>query len=189
MLSCSASPITYPVVMDLSQPLWYTIGIRLTVSLPLSVAVSAVRLRSSRMLDPLAVARCANERLLFDPATGQCSANRCDGEPPAAATCTPPTVDNGEVQCDAGMTSCTVRCSAGYHLSADNVSSMNAIVFCQYGRWSTSVRCEPIDCGQPKIAHATIACPQGTTHGKRCKFACVTPAKMTGTTVWLVVRV
>ena len=50
------------------------------------------------------------------------------------------------------------------------------------GAWQTRapLTCAPLDCGRPKIALATIACPLGTTFSQQCVFKCDRPAVLVG---------
>ena len=74
------------------------------------IAISAVRLRSSKTLDPVVVSSCRSGEL-FNPATGQCVSYMCTW-----TECEMLTVPHAVVNCSGlqdGET-CTVRCKEGY---------------------------------------------------------------------------
>ncbi|ESO86337.1 hypothetical protein LOTGIDRAFT_167151 [Lottia gigantea] len=171
-ISCDINPFHIPVIHDLSQPFYYTKGVRLTFT-SFNISISAVRLRSYKYLDPITIASCTKDEL-FNPRSGHCVSH--DSQ---LTTCPPYLLDHSTVLCTGHSDGdeCSITCIEGYRLTSTN----NKIV-CSDGQWSSSspVRCELVECGVPVIPHSTTHCNSGTTLYSNCTFNCIPPAKHQG---------
>ena len=74
-----------------------------------NISIAAVRLRSSRHLDPVTVASCGRQEV-YNPHTGLCLASNCTRPP-----CHSPNVSHGRVLCtgEAEGDVCVVTCDDG----------------------------------------------------------------------------
>ncbi|KAH7984058.1 hypothetical protein HPB52_016644 [Rhipicephalus sanguineus] len=174
-VSCRANPIELPVVHDLTQPFRLTSSVRINLTAP-DVSIGAVRLRSSRTLNPVAVSQCSPKEL-YHPALEKCVSYSCE-----RPRCVKPAMRNARLLCEGeeeGDT-CVIRCDEGYVLAGDDSGDR---LVCNGGTWTGSENlCKPVDCRTPLIAHADPMCADGTTFGKTCSFKCRPPARFKGST-------
>lgn len=172
-VSCRANPIEVSVVQDLTQAFRLTRSVRINFTAP-DVAIRAVRLRSSRALNPVAVSQCSSKEL-YHPALQKCVAYTC-----TRPRCAKPSLRNARVVCEGEEEgdACVIRCDDGYVLTGDDSGDR---LVCDGGSWKGSGNlCKPVDCKIPQIAHADPMCPEGTTFGKSCSFKCRPPARFKG---------
>ncbi|KAK8760311.1 hypothetical protein V5799_028421, partial [Amblyomma americanum] len=174
-VSCRANPIEVSVVHDLTQPFRLTKSVRINFTAP-DVSIGAVRLRSSKALNPVAVSQCT-ARQLYHPSLEKCVNYSCD-----RPRCPKPVLRNARVVCEGEEEgdACVIRCDDGYVLTGDDSSDR---LVCDGGTWTGSGNlCKPVDCKTPLIAHADPMCADGTTFGKTCSFKCRPPARFKGST-------
>ncbi|KAK8760313.1 hypothetical protein V5799_028420, partial [Amblyomma americanum] len=172
-VSCRANPIEVSVVHDLTQPFRLTKSVRINFTAP-DVSIGAVRLRSSKALNPVAVSQCT-ARQLYHPSLEKCVNYSCD-----RPRCPKPVLRNARVVCEGEEEgdACVIRCDDGYVLTGDDSSDR---LVCDGGTWTGSGNlCKPVDCKTPLIAHADPMCADGTTFGKTCSFKCRPPARFKG---------
>ncbi|KAH9361682.1 hypothetical protein HPB48_005165 [Haemaphysalis longicornis] len=151
-VSCRANPIEVSVVHDLSQPFRLTRSVRINFTAP-DVAIRAVRLRSSKALNPVAVSQCSSKEL-YHPALQKCVAYSC-----ARPRCAKPSLRNARVMCEGEEEgdACVIRCDDGYVLTGDDSGDR---LVCDGGTWKGSGNlCKPVDCKMPLIA-TRIPCAQ-----------------------------
>ncbi|KAL3198460.1 hypothetical protein MRX96_014281 [Rhipicephalus microplus] len=174
-VSCRANPIEVPVVHDLTRPFRLTNSVRINFTAP-DVSIGAVRLRSSRTLNPVAVSQCSSKEL-YHPALEKCVSYSCD-----RPRCAKPSMRNARLLCEGEEEgdACVIRCDEGYVLAGDDSGDR---LVCNGGTWTGSENlCKPVDCRTPLIAHADPMCSEGTTFGKTCSFKCRPPARFKGST-------
>ncbi|CAH1270963.1 PAPPA [Branchiostoma lanceolatum] len=181
-LSCKDNPVEVSIVHNLTAPFYHTKATKIKF-MSSNIAFSAIALRSSNTLDPVAISRCQHGEL-YNPASQQCHpAMTCK-----KTTCPPLMVKHASVNSRAlkrdslancsGMQdgdSCSVQCNRGYLPIGPRQ------VMCIKGRWNTEdLSCKPMDCGEPNIPHASIVCKEGHSFGRKCTFKCKPPAKLQG---------
>ncbi|CAH1277580.1 PAPPA [Branchiostoma lanceolatum] len=181
-LSCKDNPVEVSIVHNLTAPFYHTKATKIKF-MSSNIAISAIALRSSNTLDPVAISRCQHGEL-YNPASQQCHpAMTCKKK-----TCPPLMVKHASVNSRAlkrdslancsGMQdgdSCSVQCNRGYLPIGPRQ------VMCIKGRWNTEdLSCKPMDCGEPNIPHASIVCKEGHSFGRKCTFKCKPPAKLQG---------
>ncbi|XP_071111670.1 pappalysin-1-like [Haliotis cracherodii] len=170
-LDCSKPITSIPVTHDLSRPFFHTTGIRLSFNY-YRISFRAVRLRSSRLLDPVTIATCGRQEV-YSPRSLRCITQNC------STTCPRFLLQHALPQCS-GHTeghTCTIHCMEGYRLEGETDRAL-----CASGKWVTAapMACVPVDCGIPAVPFASSACPFGTTHGNNCTFKCNPPARQQG---------
>ncbi|XP_003380869.1 putative sushi domain protein [Trichinella spiralis] len=186
-VSCAKSPLEYPVWHDLTKPFFYSRAVRIHLSSE-RISIAAVRLRSKRNFDPVVLELCSKSDMLYSVFANQCVSSQC-----SVVSCKSVIVNHADVQCTGHSNgdSCIVTCMKGYHLvkheraqthAFSYSSQRSAKIICLNGQWSVgNLKCEPVDCGWPKIFRAEVLCPDGTRLGAKCSFRCLRPAIMQGT--------
>ncbi|XP_035684196.1 pappalysin-1-like [Branchiostoma floridae] len=181
-LSCKHNPVEVPVVHDLTAPFYHTKATKIKF-ISSNIAISAIALRSSNTLDPVAISRCQHGEL-YNPASQQCHAamtckkTTCPPLMVKYASVNSRTLKRDSLSNCSGMQdgdSCSVQCNRGY------LPMGPRYVMCIKGRWNTEdLSCKPMDCREPNIPHASIVCKEGHSFGKKCTFKCKPPAKLQG---------
>ncbi|KAL1232119.1 Pappalysin-1 [Trichinella pseudospiralis] len=183
-VSCARSPLEYAVWHDLTKPFFYSRAVRIHLSSE-RISIAAVRLRSKRNFDPVVLELCSKSDMLYSVFANQCVSSQC-----SVVLCKSVIVNHADVHCTGHSNgdSCIVTCMKGYHLvkheRAQTLASFqrSAKIICLNGQWSVgNLKCEPVDCGWPKIFRAEVLCPDGTRLGAKCSFHCLRPAIMQGT--------
>ncbi|XP_022085118.1 pappalysin-1-like [Acanthaster planci] len=173
-VTCQDNPVHFNITHDLNTPFSHTKEVRIRLS-SFSLAISAVRLRSSASLDPLTIASCLPGQL-FNPSTGQCVSYTCTWP-----ECEELVIPHAVVNCSGHREGdlCRVNCEEGY--STDRMQT-DVEMLCLDGEWrGPDMICKAVDCGEPSLPYAEIVCPMGTTFGRQCKLKCTPPAKLQGT--------
>ncbi|XP_064470834.1 pappalysin-1-like isoform X2 [Ornithodoros turicata] len=173
-VACLANPIEIPVVHDLSKPFFFTLSARINVSSS-NIGLSAIRLRSSKALNPVAVGKCYGKEL-YHFGLQKCVNYNCK-----RPHCERVMLKNAQMVCT-GMEegdTCEVVCDEGYAIGGRRITRTS--LTCDSGQWKGhGALCKPVDCMIPVIAHADPMCPEGTTYGKTCSFKCRPPARWKG---------
>ncbi|XP_041367989.1 pappalysin-1-like isoform X2 [Gigantopelta aegis] len=172
-VDCSKRVVHIPIKHDLSQPFFQTKGARISFRSS-NLSFAAVQLRSRKYLDPLTISACGVGEL-YNPRSGRCVAQNC-----TRFTCTFYLVKHATATCSGYGEGdlCQVTCDVGHRLSNPGARE----VICSQGQWESPapVLCKPVDCGRPRIPHATVSCPYGTIFKRNCTFKCNSPATKRG---------
>ncbi|CAM1300175.1 Uncharacterised protein g2630 [Pycnogonum litorale] len=170
MASCKNNPLVLHAVHNLSEPFYMTKAVKLYLTSE-GTEISAVKLRSSKALNPVIVGSCAASEL-YNPDLEKCVRYSCK-----KPICAKYVTKNAKVSCTGYKEGdiCSIICDEGYESEEDRS------IKCVNGEWKDAgFICKPVDCKTPRVPHADISCTDGTTFGKVCIFKCRRPARMRG---------